>query len=66
MQQHASVYGTCWAIIDKPATITKTRAEELQQDIRPYMSIYTPENVLNWNYERLANLRFYLTSLNLI
>ena len=66
MQINASIYGTCWAIIDKPRIITKTRAEELQQDIRPYISLYTPENVLNWNYERLANGRFYLTSLTLV
>jgi hypothetical protein len=66
MQQHASVYGSCWAIIDKPATIAKTRAEELSQDIRPYISIYTPENVTNWKYERLPNGRFYLTSLTII
>jgi hypothetical protein len=66
MQQHASVYGTCWAIIDKPATIAKTRAEELAQDIRPYISIFTPENVTNWKYERLPNGRFYLTSLTIV
>jgi len=66
MQINASIYGTCWAIIDKPRIITKTRAEELQQDIRPYISLYTPENVLNWNYERLSNGRFYLTSLTLV
>ena len=66
MQVNASIYGTCWGIIDKPNVVTGTRAEELQQDIRPYMSIYTPENVLNWKYERLANGRFYLTSLTLL
>ena len=66
MQINASIYGTCWAIIDKPKIVTKTRAEELQQDIRPYISLYTPENVLNWNYERLLNGRFYLTSLSLV
>jgi len=66
MQINASIYGTCWAIIDKPRAVTKTRAEELQQDIRPYMSIYTPENVINWKFERLANGRFYLTSLTLL
>jgi len=66
MQISASIYGTCWAIIDKPRMVTKTRAEELQQDIRPYISLYTPENVLNWNFERLANGRFFLTSLTLV
>ena len=66
MQTQASIYGHCWGIIDKPNIITKTRAEELQQDIRPYMSIYSPENVTNWTYERLANGKYYLTSLIII
>ena len=66
MQLHASVYGSCWAIIDKPATVAKTRAEELQQDIRPYISIYTPENVTNWEYQRLPNGRYFLTSLTIV
>jgi len=66
MQQHASVYGHCWAIIDKPDTNVQTRAQELSQDIRPYMSIYTPENVTNWKYERAENGKFYLTELTVI
>jgi hypothetical protein len=66
MQVNASIYGTCWALIDKPAVQTQTRAEEIQLDIRPYMSIYTPENVLNWNFERGINGKFYLTSLTLL
>jgi len=66
MQVNASIYGTCWALIDKPAVQTQTRAEEIQLDIRPYMSIYTPENVLNWNFERAINGKFYLTSLTLL
>ena len=66
MQINASIYGTCWAIIDKPQSNAKTRAEELSQDIRPYISIYTPENITNWNYERAINGRYYLTSLTVI
>ena len=66
MQVNASIYGTCWAILDKPAVQTQTRAEEIQLDIRPYMSLYTPENVLNWNFERSLNGRYILTSLTLL
>ena len=66
MQINASIYGTCWAIMDKPAVQTETRAEEIQLDIRPYLSIYTPENVLNWNYQRMINGRYELTSLTLL
>ena len=32
-----------------------TKADELNQDIRPYISIVTPENVLDWNFKREPN-----------
>jgi hypothetical protein len=63
---NASIYGTCWLIVDKPNSNAKTRAEELSQDIRPYISVYTPENVTNWKYERASNGRYYLTSLTVV
>ena len=66
MQVNASIYGTCWAVLDKPAVQTQTRAEELQLDIRPYMSLYTPENVLNWDFERSINGKYVLTRLVLL
>ena len=51
---------------DKPTTITQTRAEELQQEIRPYISLLTPENVTNWEYERLPNGKYALSMLTII
>ena len=44
---YASVYGHTWVLLDKPSTNAYTRAEELDQGIRPYVSIITPENVLD-------------------
>jgi len=66
VQMNSSIYGNCWVIIDKPQSNAKTRAEELAQDIRPYVSIYTPENIVNWNYKRSASGRFYLNLLVVI
>jgi len=66
MQMNASIYGTCWAILDKPAVQSQSRAEEIQLDIRPYISLYTAENVLNWNFERSLNGKYILTSLTLL
>ena len=66
VQMNASIYGNCWVVVDKPQTNLKTRAEELSQDIRPYMSIYTPENVVNWNYRRASSGRFYLDYLVIV
>jgi hypothetical protein len=54
------IYGHVWVVMDKPAVQVGTRAEELEQGIRPYMSIYTPENVLDWNYQRQANGKYEL------
>tara|TARA_A100001391_G_scaffold30206_2_gene16165 strand:+ start:4208 stop:5638 length:1431 start_codon:yes stop_codon:yes gene_type:complete len=66
VQMNASIYGNCWVIVDKPQSNAKTRAEELAQDIRPYVSIYTPENVVNWNYSRANSGRFYLDYLVIV
>ena len=59
-QNYASIYGHCFLILDKPAIQTNTRAEELDQDIRPYISIVTPENCLDWNFKRDINGKYYL------
>jgi hypothetical protein len=60
MQTYASVYGHCWAILDKPNSNAKTRAEELNQEIRPYLNTFTPENVIDWNYSRASSGTYYL------
>jgi hypothetical protein len=52
-------------ILDKPAIQTRTRAEELNQEIRPYISIVTPENVLDWNFKREVNGKYYLDYLKI-
>lgn len=58
---YSSIYGHCWIVIDKPASNAYTRAEELNQGIRPYISIYTPENVLDWSYSRNMNGSYSLS-----
>ena len=59
-QNYASIYGHCFMILDKPNITTSTKADELDQDIRPYLSILTPENVFDWNYTRQANGKYEL------
>jgi len=64
-QNYASIYGHCFMVLDKPNIQTSTRAEELQQDIRPYVSIVTPENVLDWNFKRQPNGKYELDYLKI-
>jgi len=64
-QRFASVYGHVWLMVDKPSTNVMTRAEELDQGIRPYINIYTPENVLDWHYIRNESGYYYLDYLKI-
>ena len=56
----SSVYGHVWIMMDKPKSTAGTKAEELDQEIRPYVTMFTPENVLDWEYERTPSGRFEL------
>ena len=61
----ASIYGHCLALLDKPAVASGTRAEELEQGIRPYLSIFTPENIIDWEFTRLPSGLYELSFLRL-
>jgi hypothetical protein len=65
VQNYASVYGHCWVIVDKPSSNVMTRGEELEQGIRPYLNIYTPENVMDWKYTRSSSGYYYLEYLKI-
>lgn len=62
-QTWSDVYGHCWIMVDKPESNAKTRAEELAQEVRPYLNLITPENVLDWEYKRAPSGRYVLAYL---
>ena len=62
----ASVYGNVWVGVDKPNTVVGTRADELEQGIRPYVNLLTPENVLDWKYARQPSGRYALTEITIL
>ena len=62
----STVFGHCVILLDKPQSNARTRAEELQQGIRQYASIFTPENVLDWEYTRQPSGYYDLTYLKLL
>ena len=63
---YSAIYGHIWVMVDKPQTQVFTRAEALNEDIRPYVSIVTPENVVDWSYYRKPNGVYCLSSLTLL
>ena len=56
----ASIFGSAWIIVDKPPVTLTTRAEEIASGVRPYVSLYSPLAVLDWQYERAINGRYEL------
>ena len=46
------VQGGMWILVDKPAYKVQTQAEAIELGIRAYAAAYTPQNVLDWYYER--------------
>ena len=62
----ASIFGSAWVLVDKPAYKAATRAEELNLGIRPYLTMYTPAMVLDWQYERDITGRQVLTYVKII
>ena len=61
----SSVYGHVWLMIDKPQSNAGTRAEEMAQEIRPYVTLITPENVYDWRWERQPSGRHELVYLKI-
>ena len=62
-QVWSSVYGHVWLMVDKPASNAGTKAEEISQEIRPYVTMFTPENVFDWKWTRTASGRYALSYL---
>jgi hypothetical protein len=59
-QRFASIYGRVSIVVDKPVVPAATRADAIENDIRPYVSLVTPENLLDWSYTRLGSGRLVL------
>lgn len=56
----AGIYGRVTIVVDKPAVNTLTQRENLDDDIRPYVKMIAPQNVLDWAFVRLNNGRVVL------
>lgn len=63
---YTSIFGSAWVMVTKPNSNARTRAEELLQQVRPYLSLITPLNVLDWKYERADSGFYYLSYIKYI
>jgi len=66
MNDYAMVLGNVWILVDKPAYKVNTQAEEEALGIRGYACMYSPQNVLNWEYKRSINGKMQLSHISVI
>ena len=60
----ASINGTVGILVDSPSIDIFSRAEQIKNNVYPYVVTYSPENILFWTYDRDANTkRPYLSNL---
>ena len=48
----SSVFGHVWVVVTKPNLELLTRADEIDQGVRPYLNMMTPLAVTDWNWRR--------------
>jgi hypothetical protein len=62
----SSVFGHVWICVAKPNVGATSLAEELAQDVRPYLSLYIPLAVTDWTWERQPNGSYALSYIKLL
>ena len=66
LQRWASIYGHIGILIDKPIIEgRRTVSQDLQDGIYPFITSYTPLNILDWTYDRI-NGRSVLSYIKLL
>lgn len=51
----AMVLGEVWILMDKPSTSMETAQDEIENDMRAYVTMYTPQNIMDWDYVKTVN-----------
>lgn len=62
----ANVFGHSWILMSKPNINAVTRADELANGVRPYVSLISPLTVVDWEWTRSVSGRYELTYLKYI
>ena len=63
--RYASIQGHVGLLVDKASAETTTVADEIKGGIYPYISAYRPSAILDWEWERDASNRPFLSYLKL-
>ena len=62
----AMVLGYVWIAVDRPSSQASSAAEEMEQDIRAYTTMYTPQVVTDWSFAKSDSGEKYLKYIKVI
>jgi len=62
----ASTFGHAWIIMDKSSEPAETLQQQSELGIRPYLSLYNPMNVMDWQFSRQPNGKVELVYLKIV
>lgn len=62
----SNVFGHCWIIMTKPNVGALTRADEIANGVRPYLSLITPMTMLDWSWKRTPAGKFELAAIKYV
>jgi hypothetical protein len=51
-QKFTSVYGAMGILVNKAGSGAVNLADEIENSVYPYFALYTPPNILDWNFEK--------------
>jgi len=63
---YSSVFGHSWILITQPDVGARTRGEQREMGVRPYVSVLNPLVVLDWSYTRQPTGRYELDYLKYV
>lgn len=62
----ALVTGYMWIVVDRPALQLESAAQEIEMGVRAYASMYTPQMVPDWKWEKALNGKKTLSYIKII
>jgi hypothetical protein len=63
---YANIFGHSWIVMSKPDVGAVTRADEMAQNVRPYVNLLTPLVVTDWKWARRLNGSYELVYLKYV
>ena len=66
LAKYASIYGQIGVLLDKSPVKYQTKAQEKENKVYPYVALYHPQAILDWEIAKVINKRPYLAMVKLL